>query len=172
MTEELETNKISRLFVWITWLLLLATLGFGFNEFLERKYNPNQQPESYQQNDTNVVILERSSYGHYVTTGEINQQPVTFMLDTGATNVSIPEQVANTLNLEKMRSYYVQTANGKAKVYETALSQLRIGDILLYNVDAHINPNMHSNEILLGMSALKQVEFSQKGKYLTLIQAN
>lgn len=172
MTEELATNKISRIFVWITWLLILATLGFGFNEFLEDKYNPNQKPQSYQENDINVVILERSGYGHYVTAGKINQKPVTFMLDTGATNVSIPEQVANNLNLEKMRSYYVQTANGRAKVYQTQLSQLSIGDILLYNVDAHINPNMNSDEILLGMSALKQVEFSQKGKYLTLIQTN
>lgn len=173
MTQDIETNKISKFFVWIAWLLVLALLGFAFNEFLANKENPNRSPESYIHNNGKVeVVLERSGYGHYVTGGEINSYPVTFMLDTGATNVSIPEHIAEQLHLEKMRSYYVQTANGSVKVYQTQLSELRIGDILLYNVAAHINPGFKSNEILLGMSALKQVEFSQKGKYLTLIQNN
>jgi aspartyl protease family protein len=46
--------------------------------------------------------------------------------------------------------------------------KISIGNIFLYNVAAHINPAMKSDAILLGMSALKEVEFSQKGKQLTL----
>jgi aspartyl protease family protein len=62
----------------------------------------------------------------------------------------------------------VQTANGRVKVYSTVLEQLSIGNIFLYNVAANINPAMKSNEILLGMSALKRVDFSQTGKQLIL----
>jgi len=62
----------------------------------------------------------------------------------------------------------VQTANGMVTVYKTEIEQLSIGNIFLYNVAAHINPAMKSDAILLGMSALKKVEFSQKGKLLTL----
>jgi len=47
---------------------------------------------------------------------------------------------------------------------------LQIGDIVLDNVKASIIPTMQGEEILLGMSALKQVEFRQKGDFLTLIQ--
>jgi aspartyl protease family protein len=45
-----------------------------------------------------------------------------------------------------------------------------IGDIKLTNVSAHINPSMDFDEILLGMSALKQIEFTQRGDTLILRQ--
>jgi aspartyl protease family protein len=45
---------------------------------------------------------------------------------------------------------------------------LSLGNIFLYNVAAHINPAMKSDQILLGMSALKQVDFYQTGKQLIL----
>jgi aspartyl protease family protein len=62
----------------------------------------------------------------------------------------------------------VNTANGSITVYPTKLQQLSIGNIYLYDVSAHINPSMQSDQILLGMSALKRVEFSQIGKQLIL----
>ena len=93
---------------------------------------------------------------------------VTFLLDTGATQVSIPAHIADELQLESYGNYPVQTANGTVTVYRTKIDQLSIGNIFLYNVAAHINPAMKSDEILLGMSALKKIEFSQTGKQLTL----
>jgi aspartyl protease family protein len=62
----------------------------------------------------------------------------------------------------------VHTANGQVTVIKTLIKELRIGSIVLYDVAANINPGMKSDEILLGMSALKRVEFSQRGKELTL----
>jgi aspartyl protease family protein len=114
------------------------------------------------------VRLQQNRQGHYVVQGAINEIPVVFLLDTGATQVSIPAHIAEQLQLKSYAASQVNTANGRTTVYQTKLEQLSIGNIYLYDVSAHINPSMQSNEILLGMSALKRVEFSQVGKQLIL----
>ncbi|MBL0709568.1 MAG: retroviral-like aspartic protease family protein [Colwellia sp.] len=169
MTEDDSTNKIGKLFVWFAWIIAIALLMFVFQNVLNEQYNPNSQPQiSLSSSGQAEVILKQNKQGHYVTQGTINESAVIFLLDTGATQVSIPAHIADELQLESFGSYRVQTANGTVTVYQTKIDQLSIGNIFLYNVAAHINPAMKSNEILLGMSALKKVEFSQKGKQLTL----
>jgi aspartyl protease family protein len=164
-----QTFAAAKYFVWIAWFIAFALLVFVFQEVLEHQWNPNTQPKStLNSNGKAEVRLNQNKQGHYLTTGTINGNEVTFLLDTGATNVSIPLAIANRLGLEKYGAHIAQTANGPVKVYQTVLNRLSIGDIYLFNVDASINPGMRSNEILLGMSALKQVEFSQSGKQLTL----
>jgi aspartyl protease family protein len=169
MTEEPPTNKTARVFTWLSWILFLILITYAFDDFLSQKWNPNQQVTSHT-NDLgkSTVILKQNRMGHYVSNGEINGKNVTFLLDTGATQVSIPAYMSERLQLVKQGSYYVQTANGNVKVYKTTITELRIGDILLYNVAANINPGMQADEILLGMSALKRVEFSQSGQQLSL----
>ena len=169
MTEDDPTNKIGKLFVWLAWIVAIALLMFFFQGVLDEQYNPNSQPQVSLNNSGQAeVILKQNRQGHYVTLGSINDNSVTFLLDTGATQVSIPAHIADKLQLESFGSYPVQTANGSVTVFRTKIDQLSIGNIFLYNVAAHINPAMKSDEILLGMSALKEVEFSQKGKQLTL----
>jgi aspartyl protease family protein len=169
MNEDLNTNKMAKYFVWIAWLLGIAMLAFVFQDILDKQSNPNTNPEFYSNAaGKNEVQLQQNRYGHYVTSGRINDQEVTFLLDTGATEVAIPAHIAKQLQLPSFGTYSVQTANGSVKVYQTRLEQLSIGNIFLYNVRAHINPAMHSDEILLGMSALAKVEFRQTGKQLIL----
>lgn len=169
MTEDDSTNKIAKTFVWLAWIIALALLMFVFQGVLDEQYNPNSQPTVSLNNSGQAeVVLKQNKQGHYVTQGTINESSVTFLLDTGATQVSIPAHIADQLQLESYGSYPVQTANGSVTVYRTKIDQLSIGNIFLYNVAAHINPAMKSDEILLGMSALKKVEFSQTGKQLTL----
>jgi len=169
MTEDDSTNKIAKLFVWLAWIIAIVLLMYFFQGVLDKQYNPNSQPKVSLNNAGQAeVVLHQNRQGHYVTLGSINGTSVTFLLDTGATQVSIPAHIADELQLESFGSYPVQTANGTVTVYKTKIDQLSIGNIFLYNVAAHINPAMKSDAILLGMSALKEVEFSQKGKQLTL----
>lgn len=169
MTEDDPTNKIGKIFVWFAWIMVIALLMFFFEDELEKQYNPNSKPQvSLNSSGQAEVILKQNKQGHYVTRGTINEASVTFLLDTGATQVSIPEHIANSLQLDSYGSYPVQTANGRVTVYKTKLDQLSIGNIFLYNVAAHINPAMKNDEILLGMSALKQLDFQQTGKKLIL----
>lgn len=108
--------------------------------------------------------------GHYSTSGEINDTPVYFLLDTGATHVVVSNELASVLGLENFGEAQMLTANGTVTGYRSELDRVSFGPITLTGVDAIVNPAMDGNEVLLGMSALRQVEFSQKGSNLTISQ--
>ncbi len=164
-------QQLGKGMIYVAWLLVLGLLFMFFNSILEKQHNPNQNITSTShQNGTNEVILQRNRYGHYVTNGSINGQPVVFLLDTGATRVSIPEQVANRLNLQRGMPLKANTANGIITTYSVTLDSVAMGAIELESVKASINPKMLGDEILLGMTFLKHLELIQRGDTLTLRQ--
>ncbi|MCP3673816.1 MAG: TIGR02281 family clan AA aspartic protease [Gammaproteobacteria bacterium] len=162
------TQSIGRGMYAIAWLFGLALLTLFFSGHEERKINPNKNPDSSMQNGVAEVVLQQNRQGHYVTNGTINGHEVVFLLDTGATDVSIPAHIADDIGLKRGRSMQVSTANGTIKVYQAWLQEVSIAEIVLTNVDANINPGIKDNFILLGMSALKHLEFTQRGRTLTL----
>lgn len=155
----------------LAWVVLLVLGAFFFSELLDRQNNPYQSLQTrYTQGGMREVTLQRNKYGHYVTSGEINTRPVTFMLDTGATGVAIPEALAASLGLRRGAPFATQTANGVATGYAVTLDQVSVGDITLRDVPALISPGLQTDEILLGMSFLKHIEFTQRGDTLVLRQ--
>lgn len=151
-------------------VLAMALMSIFFGVMEENQRNPNQDPVSITDAHFVDVILERNRNGHYVTSGTVNGVAVEFLLDTGATDVVVPAGIADKLALVSGYKSRALTANGPISVYSTVINRLSIGQIELYNVRASINPNMYSQGILLGMSALREVEFIQRGKYLTIRQ--
>ena len=167
------TATLGKYFIWFAWIAALGLLAFVFQSVLEQQLNPNTNPENHLNSQGQAeVILQQNKQGHYVASGKINEIAVTFLLDTGATQVSIPAHIADTLNLTTHGQGIANTANGQVRIYYTKINSLSIGNITLYDVNAHVNPGMKTNEILLGMSALKRVEFSQTGKQLKLREIN
>jgi len=155
----------------LAWISVMVFLGFYFNDMLDNQHNPNQSLETqYADNQIREVVLQRNKYGHYVTSGKVNGQPVVFMLDTGATGVAIPDHIARKLKIERGRAFQVQTANGTAISYTALLDTVSVGDIVLNNVRAGITPGLTGDEILLGMSFLRHIEFTQRGDTLILKQ--
>lgn len=152
----------------LAWLVALGLGVWFFSDVLERQFNPNQT--LHLAADTREVVLKRNKYGHYVATGTINGQPVVFMLDTGATGVAIPEQIARELGLRRGRAYPTQTANGVAVSYAVTLDRVGLGGIELTDVHAAIAPGLQTDQVLLGMSFLKHIEFTQRGDTLILRQ--
>lgn len=155
--------------MWIaTWIigLLLLTQFFAGQEKSWR--NPNQTPEyRTTQAGAQEVVLQRNRQGHYIVSGSINNHAAEFLLDTGATDVVISGDLAERFGLKRGFRGIATTANGNVTVYATHIDQLSIGNITLYQVDASINPAM-DDLILLGMSALKQLELTQRDDTLTL----
>jgi aspartyl protease family protein len=157
--------------IYAAWLIILGLLTLFFNQYLDKEYNPNQNISTkYNQDSSREVILKRNRNGHYVTNGIINGKSVVFFLDTGATIVSIPAHLKDYLNLEQGVPLMAQTANGSVRTFHTTLDNIGIGAIELHNVRASLNPQMRMNEILLGMSFLKHLEFTQRGDTLILRQ--
>ena len=171
MSQPVPGKRAGRILLVLAWCagLFLATRFFG--EWEQRRENPNTQVSSQQVDGYIEVKLIGNGQGHFVADGQINGQPVNFMLDTGATDVSIPAGLAERLNLEKGAPVTLSTANGRSQGYRTRLEQLKLGDIVLHDVRALVAPGLSGNQVLLGMSALKQLEFTQRGGTLLLRQS-
>ena len=166
-----DTQKIGKLMIWITWLIVLGFLFIFFDKVIEHQKNPNQRVDSaISASGVVEVALQRNRAGHYVANGFINGQAVTFLLDTGASDVAIPKHLAEKLGLQKGQQIRYHTANGTTIGYSALLDQVQLGEISLNNVRGGITPNMHGNNILLGMSFLKKLEFTQRGDSLTIRQ--
>jgi aspartyl protease family protein len=165
-----ETQRTGRLMMLMAWVAGLLLLTLVFQDQLEMRFNPNAAPRTVSDADGNAqVVLERNARGHYVATGFINAVPVTFLVDTGATQVAVPEALADRLRLERMGGAISQTANGPVAVWRTRLDEVRLGSIRLRDVDASILPSMAAGDpVLLGMSFLRQVDFSQRDGQLEL----
>ncbi len=144
-------------------------LVIGFDRYLGHQENPNERPDViYASDGAAEVILKQNRQGHYIADGKLNGHWATFVLDTGATNISIPAEVADEMGITEGRPERTRTANGDIVVYRVILESVSLGAIELKNVTAHINPHMNGKAVLLGMSFLKHVEMAQKGKLMTL----
>ena len=162
-----QRKQYSRWMYALMWVGVLVLLVVFFQGQLQEQYNPNQNL-AQQQSSTDAVVLQRNRQGHYVASGLINGQEVVFLLDTGATDVAIPEHVAKRLGLRYGRASQVNTAKGVSRTYDTMLDSLSLEGITQTQVPGVIAPGFKSDAILLGMSFLKHIEFSQRGDTLTL----
>jgi aspartyl protease family protein len=162
-------NNAGKLMVYASWILAALMLTWLFSGLLEKQRNPNTYVQTEQgPSGKKQVVLKRNRLGHYVASGKINGRPVEFLLDTGATMVSIPESVARGLGLRRGPAQVVQTANGRITTYATTLDSVKIGAIEMFGVGASINPHSTAREVLLGMTFLKHLGLTQRGNTLTL----
>lgn len=115
------------------------------------------------------VTLNRQPSGHYVATGMINDYPVEFLIDTGATLVTIPGDLADQASLVYGSAKSVSTANGRRQGYITTLQSVTVDSIVLHQVQAIILPGIGDvKQVLLGMSFLEAFELIQKNDTLTI----
>ena len=151
--------------LWAAWLLILGGGWWAADHWLLKQANPNQHPAT---NSSGAVVLERNRQGHYVATGEINGHSVTFLLDTGATTVALSSRLARELDLKHGAVIQIETANGITEGFKTRLKTVRLGDIVVHEVGAVFSDGMLDDTVLLGMSFLKHLEFTQRENTLTL----
>jgi aspartyl protease family protein len=113
--------------------------------------------------------LTADGSGHFVTTGTINGTTVRFLVDTGATMVSLGVGEARRIGIDtsKGQSALVSTANGQTMAARVKLDTVRVGEIVLNNVDALVHPQ-DMPFALLGMSFLNRMEMQRDGQTMIL----
>jgi len=163
-------KRAGRVLMILAWCAALFLATRFFSQWEERQRNPNVEVASQQGNGYIEVNLIGNAQGHFVASGLINGRPVEFMLDTGATDVAIPAEVAKDLRLEEGFGVTLSTANGLSQGYRTRIDRLQLGDIVLRDVRALVAPGLHGDQVLLGMSALNKLEFTQRGGTMLLRQ--
>src|SRR5574343_2018091 len=115
------------------------------------------------------IVLTAGPGGHFVTQGSINGRSTQFVVDTGATMVSMGAAEARRLGIDYEAGQRMQahTANGVANGYRISLGTLRIQDVEVHNVEAAVMP-MGMPYILLGNSFLSRFQLKQENGTMTL----
>lgn len=116
-----------------------------------------------------AAILYGDSRGHHFAQGSVNGLPVRFLVDTGASMISMGIVDAGRAGIDyrKGTTRQVQTASGQSTVWQVNLTSVQIGNVTLHGVDALVFEN-ELPFVLLGMSALNRMDMEREGNRLIL----
>jgi aspartyl protease family protein len=106
--------------------------------------------------------------GHFYVNATINNRPVRFMVDSGATitTVSMTDAQAAGMTTDGRR-VVVNTANGPAPVTQSYADRLQVGEIERTDFPVDVSPQEDMN--LLGMNFLSSLgSWRVEGSYLVL----
>jgi aspartyl protease family protein len=118
----------------------------------------------------NSVTVPTNERGNLVAEGQVNGIPIRFVVDTGATFITLSAREASRLGIDyhKGEKVVMETANGDASAYRLKLDTVRVGDVAVHNVDAVVTENNSLPIALLGMSFLNRVDMRREGTIMTL----
>ena len=159
----------------LRYLMVAVVFGAGFamlqgNDWLERlaatsasKHSPALHAASAtarSDGDGWEYVVEAGPHGHFVVEAEVNGVPLTFMVDTGASQIVLTLDDARQLGFLPHSLEFSQrfrTANGEVRGAPVRLRELRIGQFSLYDLDASVNEAPLAIS-LLGMSFLDRLD--------------
>lgn len=116
------------------------------------------------------VTMSSDSQGHYITDGQVNGQHIRFLVDTGATLVSMSAADARRIGIDYrngQRGYAIVADGRKVPSYRVKLDSVTLGDITIFGVEASVSEG-DMGAALLGMSFLGRTEMRREGQILTL----
>jgi aspartyl protease family protein len=115
------------------------------------------------------IVLTAESGGHFMSQGAINGQAVRFMVDTGATQVSMGAPEADRIGLKYKSGQlgYTSTANGNVTVWRVKFASVRVGDVEVYDVDGVVVPGSMPF-VLLGNSFLGRFQMKRDNDQMVL----
>ena len=143
------------------WLLVGGVTYLGFDAFLSPKVTRARVIEG-----AGVVTIARSDDQHFYVEGSINGRPVTFMIDTGATSVTIGEDLARRIGLDGGVAADFSTAGGRVVGRIVPNNEVQVGGIRVSGLRVAINPALR--QPLLGQNFLSKLELTQGPNDLVL----
>jgi clan AA aspartic protease (TIGR02281 family) len=119
----------------------------------------NEQDKDAISKPSPVLTLKQNTAGHYATQGNIDGNSLNFVIDTGASYVSLPESTAHSAQIYCDEKKVMNTANGKTDACSAKIKKLQFGPFLVQDVAAVIVPNL--DQPLLGMNVLGLFKIAQ-----------
>lgn len=117
-----------------------------------------------------TATLYANNAGHFLGEGYINGSPMKFLVDTGASSIALSGSEARRLGLSYLNgdTGYASTAAGVVKAYRVSLNTVKIGGIIMHQVEAMVLEGDSPPVVLLGMSVLNRVQMERDGMVMTL----
>lgn len=131
----------------------------------------NRVQASYSETEKKRVNIYRNSSGMFKTVGSINGYTVDFLVDTGASVVALNSALAKRLGIQYKldgKETIVATASGRELAYSIDLDQVKVGEIMLRNIDAVVIEGNDPSTPLLGMSYLGRLNINNEGQLMSL----
>jgi aspartyl protease family protein len=146
---------------------LIAALAYAAPDYLSQLVGKRETPTAASTEVApastehgGIVRVAANRNGHYVSKIEVNNRPVTAMVDTGATVVALRYEDARALGLVSPGDKFdsrVRTANGEGRAKRVQLRSVTFGTITIRDVDALVLEQGALATNLLGMSFLRRL---------------
>jgi len=138
-----------------------------------RKLGLNQGIQgNYKKPDRSVSKIYPDLQGMYYIAGRINGRPIRFLVDTGATYVTMSGAHATKIGIDYRKGVksFAHTAAATVPVWQVKLDSVSIGDIKVPNVDATVIEGAQPYNALLGNSFLKYTRMQRIGTVMEIQQ--
>lgn len=167
-----NTKFVKDAAIWVG-IFLLVVLAYSFRDTpMLRRIQGEMLPQQVYTHGDGSMEIRASEGGHFFIEARVNEQPVRFMVDTGATDIALSPADAKRVGLHPETLTYDRsygTANGYGSGAKVILASMEIGKLRLGNVEASVNKEAMDSS-LLGMSFLKRLRsFRVEGNTLILI---
>lgn len=154
--------------------ILIETAGQRRSLALGSGNNGTPVPTSGSTASTTVreAVVYADARGHFIADGQVNGVGVQFVVDTGASVVTLPKSVAVRAGVvfDSTRRSGVATAGGIVPAWQAKLNAVQLGGITLHLVDAVIIDDASLPVSLLGMSFLNRTTMTNEAGRMTLKQ--
>ncbi|QLG87802.1 TIGR02281 family clan AA aspartic protease [Chitinibacter bivalviorum] len=121
------------------------------------------QTSENNENSGGSLVLSPDAQGHYMADLFINQVSRRGLVDTGATHLSMTRNVAEAMRISYQSGQLgrSQTANGVINAWLIRIPQVKIGNIMVYDVPAVVRDANDNSPILIGTSVLNRFQMKR-----------
>jgi aspartyl protease family protein len=150
-----KTARLGALVIAAVWLAVAGVLYLVFDR-IEQKRQASFKPYALSSGD---LVIPRQRDGHFHVEGEVNQQPVTFLVDTGARHVSVSQALATEAGLPSGQDITLNTANGQRPGQLVRGVPVRVGHLVLNDASVTVGlSGLRPEQALLGQAFLKHFD--------------
>ena len=162
-----KTARLGAFAIAAVWLAVAWVL-YGVFDRVEHNRQASLKPYALSSGD---LVIPRQRDGHFHVEGEVNRQPVSFLVDTGASHVSVSQALATLAGFPAGQSITLNTANGQRPGQLVRGVPVRAGHLVLNDTSVTVGlSGLRPEQALLGQAFLKHFDVEIRRDEMVLRQ--